>query len=341
MIALVSTVATLVAERYLTVPLSETRYANITDNNTVLLGTEFSQELSNIELSLLSDDDGLEVDVYKRNCDNMAATAIGLVLHDMPFLHTNFFKRQPWNYNGEDRPLYGVKGTHLVFHVSASSTMIHPGCPKISIFRDHNLYHHATNPSINGENNSTTINGIIAQSPCLAVNNDGTIPSTWNYTFNETGYVYSTVDEGTDMIITGNITGTRYVYDSNDLEPVCTDRSTLTTDSNLCTINVCGSLCLRYKPRYCIFFKSNGVGPAKVKYKTNKPILLRTEFIIGIIIVLILMLLLFLIPVCYSNGCHCPLMNNRRTDNKIYVRMDDDDTDFCLVESVEHRDRLI
>ena len=304
-------------------------FVNVTDNSTVLVDDVFNKDLNNIELTLVTNSDKAQVDVYRQSCKDVESASIDLLPQAIPFPFVEYFKRQPCNYYGQDRPLYGLKGTTVTYHISASSRLLHPGCPKISIFRDNDLYNDAIKPNVNGENNSTHINGIIAQSPCLSVNNSNpSAPSSWEYTFNETGYVYSTIDEGAYMTITGNISVALKVYELHNLQPVCTDESTLTTDSTKCNIDVCGSLCLKHRPRSCIFLRSNGLVPVELKYTTKQPILLREEMVFGIFVILFVLVLTFIFSICYCNGCP---MTKRRVNGGYYRTDLEGDDDFVFV----------
>ena len=163
---------------------------NVSDSSVVnVKNSGFMDDLDFVEVSLVnSEDRSIEVNVYKESCDDIPKSNNVLPPSHIPQLYSDIFKQQPYNYQKEDNPLYGLEGSFLIFNISANSSITNPGCPKISIFNDYNYYFDATNP---GETNNTHLDGVIDHSPCLTVSTSGPpANSSWIFWFDRPQYIY-------------------------------------------------------------------------------------------------------------------------------------------------------
>lgn len=268
---------------------------NITDNSTILLDIDgYSYDVNKIEFMLLSNDREANIAVYQwigtsSNLLSLTTKSEDLSPHVVDPSYTGFFKRQPLNYNGGDNPIYGVTGTQLKFLLVAWSLLATPSCLKIRVFRNQSFYNSAVIE--NGETNLTVVNGVIDHSHCLPVGtHDSPANATWSYTFNETGYVFVSFDEGSDThILGGRITGTIKIFDTLKLTPVCF----ASIKSKLCALDVCGrALCLKYHSHSYTyaFLKSDGVSKSEVGFKVTKARLAVKEFILVLVTGLFLIL---------------------------------------------------
>ena len=284
-----------------------TDYINISDKSIVEINypERFSGSLDSVKLVLSTTDDLAEVSVYQQSCHLVTGSQTQLPVRSIPELKTEYFRRHPFNYNGKDNPLYGTTGSYLQFHVymySSSVQHINHGCQRISVFTNYDFYAEAIDPQKNGENNSTKMNGIVKQSPCLLVGSHGiSATSSWNYTYESSGYVYVTIDGGPYVVINGNISGSVNTYNADGLKPICSDKSVLTTDSSECSVEICGSICTKTKPKQCIFVQSmaNVLSRTKVTYTNYEPILSPDVLSVLYTDGALMMLFIFIVT-CYS-----------------------------------------
>ena len=285
---------------------------NVSDSSVVnVKNSGFMDDLDFVEVSLVnSEDRNIEVNVYKERCDDIPKSNNVLPPSYILQLDSDFFKRQPYNYQKEDNPLYGLEGSFLIFNISANSTISNPGCPNISIFNDYNYYFDATNP---GETNDTAhLDGVIDSSRCLTVSTSGPpANSSWIFRFNRPQYIYATIDVGKMVQIDGSISGHLMSYSVSSLSPVCEGLTMQSRSSRTCKVEICGQTCTkRGSPTQCLFVQvqptdDNDLGQIEVAYTEVSPMKDEGFFTsLGVSLSLILISLLFVIIVCI---CLCVL----------------------------------
>ena len=280
---------------------SQNRSVNVTDSSLVALDPNgFEGELHNIQLRLETEDENIEVEVYKQPCGEVSVSSHILMVRKMHELVSEYFNRQAYNYNGEDMPIYGVKGSVLNFTLlSSNASDANPSfCPCLSVFNNNNLYQDAIGVRVN-------IEGNIAQSPCFPVNTSDTpAVGTWSYTFENSEYIYVTIEKGGDVVVNGMISGTRRLYKKTaDLVEGCTDSEPLIYESTMCTVNICKKRCPAYKPfRQCIFLQSNSNSNIEISYETDVAPL---TFLAVICLSMMLFLILLLSVLVPSLACSC------------------------------------
>ena len=285
---------------------------NVSDSSVVnVKNSGFMDDLDSVEVSLVnSEDRSIELNVYKESCDDIPKSNNVLPPSYIPQLYSYIFKRQPYNYQKEDNPLYGLEGSYLIFNISANSSITNPGCPKISIFNDYNYYFDATNP---GETNDTAhLDGVIDHSPCLTVSTSGPpANSSWIFWFDRPQYIYATIDVGKMVQIDGSISGHLVSYSVSSLSPVCEGLTIQSRSSRTCKVEICGQTCTKSgSPTQCLFVQvqptdDNDLGQIEVAYTEVSPMKDEGFFTsLGVSLFLILISLLFVIIVCI---CLCVL----------------------------------
>ena len=219
----------------------------------------------------------------------------------MQELVSNSFNRQAYNYNGEDKPIYGVEGSVLYFIISSNASDANQiFCPRLSIFNNNNLYQVAIGIHVNVEGN-------IAQSPCFPVNtSDNPAVGTWSYTFENSEYIYVTIEKGAGVVVNGMISGTiRLFQKTTDLVEGCTDSEPLIYESMMCKVNICKKQCPAYKPfRQCIFLQSNSNSNIEISYETDVAPLTFLAVIFLCMVLLFLILLLFVLVLSLACSCY-------------------------------------
>ena len=238
---------------------------NITDASLVALNPEgFEGELIYVQLTLETEDSRTEVKVYKQPCDEVSVLSRNLTVRNMQELVSQNFERQRYNYHGDDTPIYGVEGSVLAFTLSANSSNSNPDCLRLTYFNDFNLYRDALNDQ------NITVKGDIAQSPCFPVNTSD-IPAvgTWSYTFENSEYIYVTIEKGGGVVVNGMISGTIIMYEKTpDLVEGCSNLNPLTYESRMCIVDICQKKCItRDPPKQCIFLQSNITDNIRIQYE--------------------------------------------------------------------------
>ena len=284
---------------------------NISDNNLIpLRDIGFQNSYDHIMLSSDRDScDGVVVNVYSNDCSQAKKTIHLLPAQVKQEIFTPQFpqfKRHPYNYNGEDTPLFGLKGSRINFTVSANSSKPNPGCVKLRVFSNPNLYNAATN-SDGSEHNTTTVDGSIGESSCLSVStNDTPTNHTWSYTYGESQYIYATVEIGAGVAVNGNITANivTYMLDSVSRNTKC---SPLTST---CKVDLRGNVFHRFSssPLLCIYLKTQPTNsdpsshPCNVSFTAQLPTFKLSFFLSGgvtISLVLAIVIVLLLVPRCH------------------------------------------
>ena len=277
---------------------SQNGSVNVTDSSLVALNPDgFEGDLNNVRLTLETENDRTEVEVFKQPCDEVSISSYSLTVKKMHELVSEYFNRQAYNYNGKDKPIYGVEGSILYFTLLSSNA--NPSfCPRLSVFNNNILYQDAINVHVNVE-------GDIAQSPCFPVNTSD-IPAvgTWSYTFENSEYIYVTIEKGEGVVVNGMISGTIKQYEKiPNLVEGCSDSYPLTYESRTCKVDICKKECVTYDPpKQCIFLQSNTDNNIRIQYED-----MSATFTFKIMIYLtgmIFVLLLGVIPVivlCYKH----------------------------------------
>lgn len=247
---------------------------NISDHNILALNDEgFGNNLDSVHLTLVNKDDSVAINIYQDKCDTTNISSFTLHEVSPPELYAPYgFKRQPYNYNKLDTPLFALKGSTIEFNVTAVHSPDNFNismCLRIRIFNNRELYMDAIDP---GEHYMLNVEGTIAESHCLSVNALGP-PGTsnnWTYTLTKAQYVYATIDVGLDVIVTGSITGqvNRYQVDQHSLLPC----SPLTSDSPHCEVKICGGKCVKptAHPLQCIYLQlHDGSDQETIEYEVH------------------------------------------------------------------------
>ena len=286
---------------------SQNGSVNVTDSSLVALNPDgFEGDLNNVRLTLETENDRIEVEVFKQPCDEVSVSSHNLTVNKMQELVSNSFNRQAYNYNGEDKPIYGVEGSVLYFTLlSSNASDANPSfCPRLSIFNDNNLFQRAIGVDAN-------VKGDIAQSPCFPVNTSD-IPAvgTWSYTFETSEYIYVTIEKGGGVVVNGMISGTRRLYD--DI-PDLGCSNPLISESRTCIVDICKKECVtRDAPKQCIFLQSNSKSNSEIKYETKRAYFTYMGMIYTVTTTVAL-LCCFLVPLlmCLSYSCaQCHIKNS-------------------------------
>ena len=312
---------------------------NVTDYSLVNINPDgFMDDLHHIELTLITQDENVEVNVYKEPCNSVKQSMNKLQPSHIAQLYTPYFKRQPYNYRGEDNPLYGLEGSFLRFNLSANSTNSDPGCLKISVFNRHNYYYDATNP---GEDNTTRVDGVIDHSPCLSVSISGPpANSSWTFTFDRPQYVYTTVDEGKRVQIDGIISGHLVKYSIPSGDPVCQLLTTTQSPAALhkCKVDVCGKRCAKSgSPTQCLFVRIQPTEnlffqQIEIMYETVSSIHINRNFyyslcsffFVSLVIGLLIIIVIIKLCLCPCGGVRICLLPLRRETVLNYIRQSSD-----------------
>ncbi len=240
----------------------------------------FTHNTDDITLTLITDNDNDDVviDVFREDCDKENKTHHLLPPKIQKEIYADNFQLEAYNYNGQDYPIYGAKGSQLQYNMSASTpcTVITnlTICIVIRIFNNYNLYSAATNP---GDMYRPHVDGTIAQSGCLPVGVGGSVcNSTWSYIFDRPQYVWVSLEHQACVKVNGNISGNIVNNTLRSALPVCS-LTPLTVHSKTCTINrTCSGIrCLLTTPLQCIYLQKepNDDDPTtkqyEVSYKTH------------------------------------------------------------------------
>ena len=297
---------------------SQNGSVNVTDCSLVAINPDgFEGDLNNVRLTLETEDDRTEVEVFKQPCDEVSVSSHNLTVRNMQELVSEYFNRQAYNYNGEDKPIYGVEGSVLYFTLLSSnaSDADLSFCPRLSVFNNNNLYQDAIGVRVNVE-------GDIAQSPCFPVNTSDTpAVGTWSYTFENSEYIYVTIEKDGGVVVNGMISGTRRLYDDTpDLG--CSNSNPLIFESRTCIVDICKKECVtRDPPKQCIFLQSNRKSNSEIKYETERAYftymgMIYTVTTTGALLCCFLVLLLL---VCLSYCCaRCNIKHSNRPPNPAY-----------------------
>ena len=270
---------------------------NVSDFSVVnVKSSGFMNTLDFVEVSLVNSENGttenrsIEVNVYNEHCGDIPTLNNVLPPSYTQQPYSDIFKQQPYNYQKEDNPLYGLEGSLLIFSISASSTISNPGCPKISIFNDYNYYFDATNP---GETNNTHLDGVIDHSPCLTVSTSGPpANSSWTFRFDRPQYIYATIDVGKMVQIDGSISGYLVSYSVSSLSPVCEGLTIQSRSLRTCKVEICGQTCTRSGSlTQCLFVQvqptdDDDLGQVEVAY-TEVSSMIDEGFVLSLVVTLI------------------------------------------------------
>ncbi len=300
---------------------------NISDNNLIPLHDNgFQNYYGHVMLSPDISCDGVVMNVYSNDCSQARKTTHLLPAQVKQEIFTSQFprfKRHPYNYNREDTPLFGLKGSRINFTISANSSKSNPGCVEFRVFDNINLYSTATNSG--SEDNTTTVDGSIDQSSCLSVSTNGTpINHTWSYTYGESQYIYATVEVGAGVAVNGNITANIVNYTLDSVSP----NTKCSPLKSSCNVDLCGNVCSRFSssPLQCIYLKTQpdpSSLPCKVSFTAQLPTGKLSVFLsAGVTIILlvlapvIVLLLIFLVPHCHQKyRClKCKKITNRNQE---------------------------
>ena len=299
---------------------SQNGSVNVTDSSLVALNPNgFEGDLNNVRLTLETENDRTEVEVFKQPCDEVSVSSHNLTVNKMQELVSDYFNRQAYNYNGEDKPIYGVEGSILYFTLSSNASDANPSfCPRLSIFNDNNLFQVAIGDDANVE-------GDIAQSPCFPVNTSDTpAVGTWSYTFENSEYIYVTIEKGEGVVVNGMISGTIRLYDDIP-DQGCSNP--LISKSRTCIVDICKKECVtRDPPKQCIFLQSNMKSNSEIKYETERAHftymgMIYTVTTTGALLCCFLVLLL----VCLSYCAQCHIKNSKPSPYRNYQSTNDID----------------